>query len=709
MGLLIFCLLPMGQALGGVETGPAGDGGLAGLPAPPPEGGVLAADAPMPESRSLPVSMRDDGPRTPEDIRIEPPRDPLAADSMRQEPGTPWRLVAGADNDHGSAFRCPVGNEDNAPAASDTNVQVIRTSCPFRIIDDADLLGSPQLAVRHDDPDEVAFFSLHGAATGDGPTPRSREPEPELAAGQGTPGGLSHTTFTSRDGGWNWEDNPHGREGFGETASGVMNRDGNLVMAFLFSKFLGTDRHGDEIFDYHFALYKDNTVQSRPSYKATKFPTREPGNTIQEVNLVLVKPQSLIRTQDEYDEVVREHEREKREAAYNGSQPPSREDEIGNYTIPRDEEDYSDDIIAAVWHERAYDWRNATTGRSSWVSAAWTDASSRDDWHVLPDEQLIGPCREASDPASWNGLIYVACSVDAGYTGRRGAQIGDVDIWAIDPVSERKMFIGHAGGVGDGQLRLAANEEGRMVLTSTKPVGQEAPYEFVRVHVAWSWYGRDWDSVYDIGGQLHNIWGQPVIDARVTSLALTTEEQTMFLSYMERSDMEARQPDGLVDPNPAEPRVNAAEFHKAVGVYEYCNSRPVLLWDLQVGVRRHPFQEGLVNDFTGVFDDLHDGTAIARDAGTGREHIYFAYGDHGVIQYGILDSQDTSLQGMDCNPIPQAPVFFTPAPAAPAPLLVSQGVNAALAASMGAPTALGLGYLLIAKRRAAMAAAVKAK
>ncbi len=662
-------------------------------PAPWREG-IRAADAVPPAPGTLPAHLQGItmGARTAFEATSIPG---TRHETLRIEPAAPW--LAAADHPE-PEFQCPSGNEESLFGLDDPNVNVVRGGCPFRVIDEIDLLGSPQLAVRHDDPREMAFFSLHGAATTDGPTPRSRDPQNPT-----TPSAQSQTTFTSKDGGWNWEDHPHGNEGYGETSAGVMSRDGNMFIAYLFSRPAGTDSKGVEVFAYHFRLYKENTAVTGPGYKGYEIEARAPGNIIDEVNLVVVPPSSQIETQEEYERYM---ENRTEEPDQNGT-APSDDGDVGNYTIPRDAEDYSEDLIAAVWHEKAYDYLNSPTGKSSWIDVVWTDASSRDDWHKMPDPQVVGPCRDASNPVAFNGRVYVACVVDAGYTGRRGAQIGDVDIWQFDLQNEKKQLMSWVPGMQDGRPRLAANEEGRFVITSSKPVGFEEPFAGMRVEMSWGWYGRRWDgSVIDVGANFYNIWGVPIRDARITNMVVLDDTPVVYMTYMERANTTIANPS--LDPN-GPPDAAVIEYHKAIGIFESCVGQPKALYNLQVGAARHPFQDGLVGDATGVFDDLHDGLAVARQGGhpLGKELVFFAIGDHGVIQYGALDGSHVLADTCLMYNIP--PVFFTPVPPVATPLLVSSGLGVGVSTALVAPAAVGLGSLLIAKRKAALAAAVKAR
>lgn len=638
-----------------------------------------SADAPLLRPAPPP------GPGTP-----TAPADPWPP-GVRFEPGVAWTSM---DAPGEFTFECPRQPGEAFIDRDDPtgNVNVVRASCPFRIIDDGDLLGSPQLAVRHDDVDQVAFFSLHGSSSDRGPTPRSRDPDNIVANG-----GLSHTKFTSSDGGWMWKDNPFGSEGLGETISGVMNRDGNMFVASLFSERSDLPS-GDPFFKYHMRLHEERTVRDVVSHRGPRIDTMESGNQVDEVNLVLVTPPRYVETDAQYEAYVNSTKEAEKD---NGTPAPSNETQVGQYAMPRDPSDHSLDLVAAVWHERALDWRNATTGKSSWIQVLTRSASERDDWRALPKEQLVGPCRSASNPVAWNGRIYVACVVDAGYRGRPDARIGDVDIWAIEPYGGTKHFVSHVDSLGpDGRPRLAANEEGRFTISLTRILPNGA-VDFASLQLAWGWYGRHWDPAQEVGYTFSKEWSdQKLREARVTAMEMlrVDKSEILFLSFMERVEGDLSNE----DPEAIQP----VEYRKLLGSWERCLNEPWALYDLNVGILRHPFEEGVVNNVTGAFDDLHDGMVAMVDPVSGRHRLHFAYGDHGVIQYGAVDAR-SATPGF-C-PIPAAPVLYTPPPAVPAALMLPSGVGVGTALAASVPAALGLGSLLISKRRVALAAAAKAK
>lgn len=629
-----------------------------------------------------------------------------SANSLRAESGTAWRpimldgkMVEDDQPIRGTMeFWCPPA--DRGTSMEDgTNTMTVRATCPYRIIDDADLMGSPQIAVHADDPESVAFFSLHGAGTTEGPTPRSRDPNPE---GTATLTGLSHTTFTSPDHGVTWFDNPWGTDGFGEHVTGVMDAEGNLYIGALWSK-----RLGDGEFDYVVKVYKEQDGRHKISnYQPSKtFANRAAGNVIDQANLVFVPSQKIfpVPPQDENQT--------------SNATAPADDSQLGNLTDPdAGARNHPGDRVMLVWHEKARDWRNSTTDKSSWIDAAWSDTSARDNWTRLGKDQLIGPCMAASNPVQWNGKAYVACVADAGYRGRSKAKIGDIDIWSIDPMTGETDIVAFTNLEG-GQPKLTAREDGLMALTTTRVL---TPDE-VDVQMAWGWYGSHWQNQRPIGGILHRFAsntvhstlppgtpGPPpasnsVMEARITTMALSAETDTVFMVYMERVDVTDR-----VDTDPQNEFISsdsAIEYKKLVLTFTPCDG-PTNVYDLQVGIARHPFAESIVGEATGVFDDLQDGMQTWRDEQTGDERIYFAYGDHGVIQYGALIT--SSSESLNLCAFPQPPPFL-PAAAVPAGLSTSTAASTVVGSTVALGATAMVGYLLTVKRKSANALAAKAK
>ncbi len=636
--------------------------------------------------------------------------------TVHSESGTPWiplivdgQRVDGDDRTvRGSMqFWCPPASSGTS-VNDGTNTMTIRAACPYRIVDDADLMGSPQIAVNQNDPNAMAFFSLHGAGTEQGPTPRSRDPNPE---GTGTLTGLSHTTFTSQTHGVDWFDNPWGTDGFGEHVTGVMDHDGNLYIGALWSK-----RLGDGHFDYVVKVYKEQDGRFQISnYQPSKtFPNRAAGNAIDQANLVYVPEQALFAYASENLTGNRT----------GNSTAPADEAQYGNMTNPEERgfANGDNDTVMLVWHEQALDYRNSTTNLSSWIDAAWTDTSARDNWTRLADRELIGPCRAASNPVSWNGKAYVACMVDAGYSARSRARIGDIDVWSIDPRTGKARLEEHAnmGGFPGTDLRMVARPDGYMALAATTVMSKDVVFSVLN----FGWYGRHWTTMTEIGGPMHQLASNtatqalppgaptpapasnPVVEARITAMALTDEnpKDTLFLVYMERLDVG----DAARDPDPNNPFVSpdsAIEYKKIVATFTECEG-PTNAYDLQLGVARHPFAQSIVGNATGVFDDLQDGMQSWTDPDTKQERVYFAYGDHGVIQYGALEAGGSQPLNACSNPPPPP---FLPQAAIPAGLSATSPYTALIGSTVGLTSTLMVGYLLTVKRKSANALAAKAK
>ncbi|HUR25859.1 MAG TPA: hypothetical protein VM327_07600 [Candidatus Thermoplasmatota archaeon] len=671
--------------------------------------GAIASPTANPEAQPAPLTIVAAPPATVRDPSGVLPGLPWEASGGLEfsTGGTPWRvlLINGAPAPEGlfvsssaDAAPCaPESAQEQAPCpvkfwcpsldggttvTDGTNTMTIRVACPYRIADDADLLGSPQIAVNADDPNSIAFFSLHGGGSTEGPTPRSRDPSPE---GLTSVTGLSHTTFTSQDHGRSWHDNPWGTDGFGENAAGTMDHDGNLYISALWSKRLGEGR-----FNYVIKLYKEQDGRyTIATYQPSKtFSNRADGNTISGADIVFVSAPRI--------EPVNASGNQTGNAT-----APADEGDVGNYTNGESfgTENSPDDRVMAVWFEQALDWGNSTTGKSSWIDAAWTDTSPKDNWTRLADDQLIGPCMAASNPVAYDGKAYVACVADAGYNGRSRAHIGDVDVWSIDPMTG-KTTLEESTGLEGGQPRMASRPDGYMAIASVA-VKDESN---IAAQVAFGWYGQHWTAIQNAGSQLHDLMGgHKVKEARVTSMALTQEKNTLFLTYMERVNTEGEIPEANPSALNADPS-QAIEYRKVVTTFSQCSNGAMDAYDLQTGVARHPFNDEVIGDQTGVFDDLQDGMQFWRDPDSGEERIYFAYGDHGVIQFGAL------VGGASADPCPiTAPPPSLPPPPIPAALSTASPYSMMVGATVGATALAMVTYLLAAKKRTLTFATAKDK
>jgi len=570
-------------------------------------------------------------------------------------------------------------------------------TCPFRIYDSrsgADLenpkpptsfrFGNPQIAVNPSDEREVAFCSLHGDAVADkGPTPRTRESN------------QAQTTFTSKDQGITWEDQPpFATPGLGESASCTMDTHGRIYIGYLYSR-----DNGNETTGYGSALWllKAGTASEPGSVLSAyggglTIAGRTPMNPITNLHVLDVAPYAPPAA-----------------TASNGTYgPPANATELGDSAV--DEGNATAERVGAVWFERCTEYvRNVTNpchaaqGMPGWIDAAFAGTGPSDDWHRLTNNQLIGPCMDASNPVAFNGQVYVACVVEKGYNARSRARIGDVDIWRIDPQSGNTTVLEWTGLRG-GHPLLATTHSGYMVLVTTKFVGTTG----ATIQAAFGWYGRGWNTLgVDLGPQLHRMAGPlDVRDAGVLALSISETEKTSILEYMEWQNV--TQPGQVpavppVDPNnpvPATPALK--DFKKMFMTFNSCNPS-IAAAKMELGTGVDPDNFDAYTDRPSIFDDSQDGIQSYTEP-AGGDLFYFAVNDYGAMQYGTVLTSAASTLCVVPQPLPPAPPL--PIPQA---LTVSNGALAQVGAVVGATAVAGVLYLVTAKRRMANLAVAEAK
>jgi hypothetical protein len=556
--------------------------------------------------------------------------------------------------------------------------------CPFRIYDGASAtqgypFGNPQIAVNPANEAEVAFASLHGEPATGGPTPRARS-------------GLTHTTFTTADQGLDWNDQPtqfgasaDGLAYLGESASIAMDSQGNMYIAYLWVLPNGnaTTGYGSAIGLYKAGQpHEPNSVSS--SYSSQKTLTgRTPHNTIPRIDVVYVppfQPPTPLANVTANGTVV----------------APATEAEVGHEANPVN---HSRERVAAVWFEKAADWRNSTTGYAGWIDAAVTDSTSANVWNRLDRTQLIGPCRDASNPVAWNGLVYIACQADRGYIHRSRARIGDLDIWSIDPATLNTTLVSTTGLLG-GHPLLAATPDGYMALVAVT----HRPDQTLQAETAFGWYGRSWTSRGDIGAQLHRyaalVSGDvPLRDASINALAVSQDEKTALLVYMEwgerNNGLPAQSAPKLPDPtNPAPPTPRLTDYHKYIVAYNECQF-PIAAVQMQLGTSIDPNNLQAYTKNPGVFDDFQDGLAAYHEP-AGSDLFYFAVNDYGAMQYGAVVAAGPLFS---CPVVP--PVFQTAQAALPQALTTASAATTTVGAGVGVAAVAMVTYLLAVKRRVA--------
>lgn len=577
-------------------------------------------------------------------------------------------------------FRCPSVTTDPFGAVkSSTGDRTDVTGCPFRVYDDTFSFGNPQIAVNPIDATQAVFTSLHSPPDASGPTPRSRDPnEPQ-------------TAFTSYNQGISWFDQPiggsTGNARYGESSSTVMDTKGNIYIAYLWSSPGTNDTYGSSIGLFKAGTSKDLGSVSDSYSDPTTIEGRTPTNPIPRVGLVYVPP--YVPPAD-------------LNTTGNLTGGPATKGEIGQEA--QGGVNKTEERVAAVWFERATAEPWGPGGYPGWIDAAFTDTGSKNNWARLDEGKLIGPCLDASNAVAWAGQVYVACVVDKGYDARSRARIGDIDIWALDPLTGNTTLVGATPLVG-GHPLLAATPDGYFVLATTRLVDKDG----ASVNVAAGWYGRTWTPMGDVGPNLHAMAGaKPVYDAAVTALSVSSRYKVFALSYMEwqkpTDPTAAPAPPPPPDPgNPLGSRPRLTDYRKFLLVGKECDNFPLGAAEMQLGTGVDGTNLAAYTQRPSVFDDNQDGLVDYVEA-DGSDVWYFAINDYGAMQYGAVV---TAATGSSC-PIAPAPLPPPPVPV-PQALSLASPANIMLGSSVGVAAGAMLLYLLTVKRRAAAAAVAEDK
>lgn len=568
------------------------------------------------------------------------------------------------------AFVCAEGNQIlGLPLPSATGDDPVVHGCPIRVYDTGYSFGNPSVAVNVNDHSEAAFFSLHGAPTQGGPKDTSRT-------------GLTHVTFTSDSQGLDWQDQPtdypEGGGGFGDFASGAIDSDGNLYSAFVWNF-----PRGQNDFDGVLGLYKGPTTREfggmTDAYDFGAYiDGRDPGNRISTAHAIRLPSFTPPPPP----------------AANQSAQAPTTEDENGEVAAG-DAQNATDERIVVLWHEIAADYRNATSGKSAWIDAAWTDTSGHNRWTRLNKTQLIGPCREMSNPAYYEDKIYVLCVVDRGYQERPRARVGDVDVWTIDPYTGNTSVVERTGLTG-GRPLLAANEDGYMVAMSyMKDIRDDGTFEDLQINAAFGWYGKNWERLgADLGPTLRRIGGGPnvpLIDADLTALTLTTDEPTAIFVYKEWHD-DPQDVTQLPEDPAAIINDRLTDYNKFVFTFNSCNF-PIAGAKMELGTAVDSNNADAYSENPAVFNDIQDGLYTVREDGGG-ELTYFAVNDYGAMQFGAVVVGGTTQV---CFVTPPPPVI--PPLAAPQALTIASPYATAVGAAVAVPAVAMIAYLLTTKKR----------
>jgi len=593
-------------------------------------------------------------------------------------------------------FKCPNAYDiASQPPQRDPTDRTDITGCPFRVYDSTYSFGNTALAVNPNDERQAIFTSLHSGPDDGGATPRSRSPE---GAGD------THTAFTTQYQGVAWDDQPisggsPGRGVDGESSAVAMDPKGNLYIAYLWSTppagnvTLGGENvtvYGSTIGLYKGAATTVSDSVDRAYGSPVGIDSRSPTDPIARVGLVYVPP--LTPPAPEAN------------ATGNLTGGPANATEVGDQAVGEHQVNQTQERVAAVWFERATAAPWGPHGYPGWIDAAFTGTSPKNGWSRLPDNSLIGPCLDGSNPVAWQGQVYVACVVDKGYNARGHARIGDVDVWAIDPITGKSVVVGTTDLVG-GHPMLAVTQDGYFVAATTRFQGAGVGSSIV---VATGWYGRQFGGAKDIGPLLHQMAGsQQVYDATLTGLAVSERTKMYAVSYMEwqkPGDATHPQPPPLPDPsNPVPQAPRLMDYKKIIAVGKECDQFPLAAAAMQLGTGIDATNMQAYTERPSVYDDFQDGLVTYREP-TGEDLWYFAVNDYGAVQFGAVV---TNVIGSTC-PLAPPPPLPPPVPV-PQALTVASAANIVVGSTVGVAASAMVLYLLTVKRRVATTAAAEDK
>ncbi len=584
-------------------------------------------------------------------------------------PPTPYQ----APGSKQMAFVCP-GPGDGSVERVDLSVNMVYT-CPVRIYDNTVggnrgwLFGNVRLYVHPDRTDDMAFFTLHGGPA-DGPSGTSRQ-------------GLTHSTFPSDSGGTRfgdeWTTGNYPEAGaLGEWASGTMDRDGNLYIAYTWSiPYSGAYDHLIRVYKGPDTSTAQSTLMDLYEESWYEVLALDPTNRIDQGQLVYV------------------------------AQPLPDDDNLANETAPGEFGESAinqtnDDYVVLTYFEQPMGTDGEPTA-TGWIDAHWTHTgpgNSPEDWQWLNETERIGPCAGASDPVAWDGRVYIACVVDKGYDARGRARVGDVDIWSIDPTKGTTRFEGFTRIAGT-EPRLAVTPDGYFAVMTSRVVGEQA----VEVKASTGWYGHSWNSPglgLDFGPVLHRAMGsQPILDAHITGIAIDPIERTVFAVYKEWNPEQAGVTLDPTDPSGTGLRLEG--YHKFLFSFNECESSPIAGAEFMLGTSPDLYQRQAFEDDVGVFNDRQDGLQAVRMP-TGEVYVWFVVSDYGAAQFGAVRAGTAASDNLcRIQPIPLPP----PLAAIPQAASLTNPATTALGATLSVMSVAMIGYLVAARRRTTVAATTK--
>ncbi len=578
---------------------------------------------------------------------------PLAALGQSQDPakGVDYRLI----------IACP-------------GAEQLTSECPIRVVDGADALGDPSLAMDPFNPTNLILASLHGSGDNSGaPSPKSRS-------------GQVFTTHTSTNHGVGWTDKPFYPPGavsaraYGEHPQVAITHFGQAFIGSLYS----VPGNPAGRFDYVIAAQKfkslgdiNNNQDVSGDYNADYIGSYYSGSRINQF-WYLFNPVTDNMTMVWH------------ESATPYSQPrPEGLPQIAKTmdgVIPRSARTPSPVVpdlpgLPGLPSAQARDAQQANGSARSMIGLSWTTSVMRDDYE--PWEYTIGPCQSSTNPVISEGLLYIGCVVakDQGvFEWDPSLEPGTIAMFRFDPDGGEPQYIGPTPITG-GAPKLGVRSDGRMAL-ATADVDDNGT---LRLDVSYGTFYNStqtviWNGIHSYG---HNM---PALDATVKRVAANVQD----ITYREYSGVVHLIVKQVLGPDTAGLMLQPSIRKSIVAVDEKYGYLDDHHFDMGNPLNRSQdstlltMSDAVFNDITDDFLQLHPGPFRYNDRNLGRtyQREFFAIGDYGVILFGeVIEITDLRFAPAVPPPPPPPPPVAAPVAAtiqtiAPVAALTASGLLA---------------------------------
>lgn len=472
--------------------------------------------------------------------------------------------------DYMLTFECPSLVESDDAFSS--------TSCPAHVFDVEDIMSQPVLMVDRKDPEKIAFHAMHG-----GPGVRlPNQGEPFTAASRDDYLHQPHTVFQSTDGGAFYDDNRYYSpmqfaypEIFGEDNAAVLDHRGQMHISSLYSyREEGGGPLKFAMFNWH---QSDGGIEV--AFSPTNNPVRrdphEPNAAIHELHTV-------------FDRASRS--------------------------------------VVNLWLEEHADGRRFIEGDRVDVDEGA--------WEAMPNEVLLGPCSDMTNPVESGDRVYVGCVAAEGYPLPDGAAHGQLMIHRYEPGTWNHTFVGVAPMPAAAGSVLASAEawHPRAIAVAGGAIEDGVPSVLASLGID----GKDWTPTAQYGDRLTdraNRNGGLPVGVRITALAYVPTSGALHFVYFEK--YAAAQPGEGLAVAPTGPSPYYKTYGVAHGNGQFLGSFPFGYGDPRT---RANFAVHVQGTTDAVFEDQHDSIVVVPRGN--QDRVFLAVGDHGYVRVAEVKEEN---------------------------------------------------------------------